>query len=183
MPFLQAGSGGAGALTSVFDSTLGAPAANIDTGANGVPQTFNGLLIVLLARCAGAVNSDTFAVTLNNDGGANYDSILNQNLSGTIASASSFAGTKMIVGNMPGANSTASYAGEAICFIHGYTQTTFFKSCTSISGFPLAAITNSQTSVINSSWRSTSAITRIAVAAGAGSNLVAGSRMTIYGIQ
>lgn len=56
----------------IFDSTLGADAALIDTGANAIPAGFYILEIETMGQSAAAVTSKDTYIRFNNDSGANY---------------------------------------------------------------------------------------------------------------
>jgi hypothetical protein len=185
-PIERSGGGGsaaAGGLVKLFDSTLGASAASIDTGANGVAGGHSDLLIYIVGRCDLVVNSATVALQFNADTGANYDWIWNRNAGGVLASVSTFADTAAEIGNVPGTTGAATYPGTFAVSIPSYTQTTFFKAGQSLGGSVFATLGNTQTTFAAFAWRNTAAITRVSLFPFSGGNLIAGSRMVIYGTQ
>ena len=166
-------------FTKLFDSTLGSAAATIDTGANGIPSGYSSLYVVVVARSAGAVFSNGLNLRFNNDSGANYDG--NLLLNNGAASVSNTAGqTALTCSTIPGASATASYAGIMRAAIPAYADTTFFKMIEATGGEN--APSRTQQVICVGTWKSTAAITRVAILEGSGNNLVAGSRMTIYGL-
>lgn len=169
--------GGVGAI--LFDSTLGADAASIDTGAAGIAGGYDLLEIYILARTTEAVELSTALITFNNDTGSNYD---RQEVSGANITASAgvaLAAANILI-NVPGGSALAGSAGLCVMWFPGYTQTTFHKVGNYILGSPEDTAANNRVRAVNCRWRNTAAITRMAVAAGSG-NLLAGSRLLIYG--
>lgn len=166
--------------TRLFDSTLGADTATIDTGANGVSQLYDHLLLVLLLRTTEAVTLSGVNMTFNGDGGANYDRQVIRNTNTTVIGAISLAQTSFTI-LAPGASAqTGAFSAPAI-FIPSYAQTNAHKAF----DFTQASIEDTAADCrIESAagrWRSTSAISRVALTAQSG-NLLAGSRMSIYGL-
>jgi hypothetical protein len=169
--------GGIGAL--LFDSTLGANAAAIDTGAGGIAQTQNVLEAWLIVRTADAGVSAGVNLTFNNDAGANYDV---QFLTGANATASAAAAVAQanVALTVHGSGGGASYASVAHITIPGYTQTTFFKTGEITFGRPDSTAANERADLVGFTYRSAAAITRMA-ATGGTANLLAGSRLLILG--
>jgi len=171
----------AAGMVKIFDQTLSGSAASIDTGAGGIPAGYSGLQIQVLARADGAFFSGGFQLQFNNDTAADYDYIWTDNSNGV---SSSFISTGITSGKVmegPGASiATATIFGAAHVTIPAYADTTAYKAFTSLGGF---AETSGHSELVHSvsTWRSTAAITRIALITGIG-NLVAGSRMTIWGL-
>jgi len=168
-------------MTQLFDSTLAADAATIDTGANGVPQTANHLLIFLLLRGTQAATTANINMTLNNDAAAHYDRV---NVSGNSGGASGSSGTAEsgIVIVAPGASVTAAALfGVVQVFIPCYTQTVADKHVFPLAGFADTNGANGLVQLRPTHFQSTAAISRIAITPAA-NNLKAGSRMTIYGL-
>jgi hypothetical protein len=175
------GGGGSGIGALLFDSTLGADAASIDTGANGIAQTQNVLEIWILARNDDAAAASGALITLNNDTGANYDSQRVTGINVTPTAGFAVAANNWSVG-IHGAGGTAGYAGVLCITIPGYTQTTFNKTGTLLVCQPDGAAANENASLTALGYRSTAAVTRAKVAVGgAGTVLKAGSRMLILG--
>ena len=179
---LESGGGGAGSGSAVlFDSTLGANTASIDTGANGIPQTQTVLEMFIVGRTDEAGAAGTVLVTLNNLTTAIYD--LEQ-----------VAGTNAVVtaGNAPGSNNWALNVGSAglvanqpgliAMTIPAYTQTTWNKIGEVRNALPDSTAANNRMIVRGISYRDTGAITRAKVAVGGGGTvLLAGTRFLILG--
>lgn len=169
-----------GSLVKIFDQTLSVSAASIDTGAGGVTAGYSGLLIYCLARADGAFFSGSLNIVLNNDTGANYDQLVTDNSNGTIAGSTANAQTTGKICEMCGASVTAGRFTAATVSIPAYADTTADKEVVSFGGF---ADSGGHGEMVNclTTWRSTSAITQVAISSGIG-NLIAGSRLTIYGL-
>lgn len=175
------GSSGAGGLIILFDSTLGAPAASIDTGAGGIASGHKDLVVMIQTQTADAAATANIQVTFNNDTGANYD-IQYVNGSNVAAQAN-----VVIAGNnyqlqTHGSGGTSGYAGFYLVHIPSYDQTTFFKTAVFNGGNNDNTGANQQSGQLFCGYRSTAAISRMKVA-GATANLVTGSRLTVYGVQ
>lgn len=182
MPYGPAGSGsGGGGLSKLFETTLGAPAASIGTGANGIASGHGDLVVYVITRTADAGAAGGLQVTVNGDTGANYDL---QYIAGTATSAS--AGSALAAANWsPGTHGnggTANYPGVLVITIPAYAATTFFKTGT-VQGFQIdGTAANAQTGHYVIGWRSTAAISQMTVT-GSTANLQAGSRLVVYGAQ
>jgi hypothetical protein len=167
-----------GAL-KVFDSTLGADTASIDTGAGGIPAGYSAIEIMLMLRTDEAAAISNANLRLNNDSGANYDTE-DDSANGSTAAAAHSAGLTSILAIVHGAGGSASYPGMASVVIPAYDQTTFFKTGLLTETAHDATLGNNWTVVKGFTWKSTSAITRVAVSAAGTAKLKAGSRMLIY---
>lgn len=168
----------AGGMLKVFDSTLGADAASIDTGAAAVPAGYDVMEVFFLGRTTEAVDISGVQITLNADTGANYD---RQTLRGTNVTASATNAVAQANWGLgvPGANQHAGAAAVIRFSIPSYAQTTFHKTAECSLAIPDDTAGNNRVEIESLRWRSTAAITRMAVAASSGS-LLAGSRLLIY---
>lgn len=179
------GSGGAGGLIVLYDSGyLGADAASIDTGAGGIASGHFALIIVGYFRTTNTVSNDNLLVRFNNDSGANYDYMRTINSGGGLSGTSSVAQTAFVGWLCPGASDAANEFGAAWGRIPAYDNTSNRKSgifdSTAVDTTAGAGATYSNAF----SYRSTAAISRMSVQSGtAGKNIVAGSRLVIYGVQ
>lgn len=177
----KASGAGAGAMTQLFDSTLSSPAATID--ANGLPTTYNHLLIVIRSRSTEVTTRNSQLLTFNNDTGANYAGEAVRGLAA--AGAGSLSLTANSIGyDAPCASATANFLGATTFLIPSYSDTTLPKCCLSIEGSIASPSsgTNNWAAARQSIWSGTAAITRVTITASGGANFVTGSRMTIYGI-
>jgi hypothetical protein len=172
--------GGSAASAVLFDSTLGAPANAIDTGAAGIGQTQNILEVWIVARTDAAGATDTVVVTLNNDATAIYDKQTVQGNNVT-ASASPSLGTAGWTFEVHGNGGLAGYASVLILTIPAYAQTTFFKSGYQSTGLVDSTAGNNFVVARGIGYRATTAISRLKVAQNGAGNLLAGSRLLILG--
>jgi hypothetical protein len=175
------GGGAAGGAAKLFDSTLAAPAATIDSGAGGFVGTYAALQIMVYARTAAATPTDELYLRLNNDATAVYD-WQRAGGSGTTAVISTVHadnGWDFIVA----ANSTASVFGVCTILIPNYAGTVAFKTATLTDGFVDNSAGNERAFTRVGQWRSTAAITRVSVvAAFSAANLMTGSRLVVWGL-
>lgn len=173
-----------GAFVQLFDSTLGGTATSIDTAA--VLAGYNHLRVVFQGRSdrAGQV-FEGVNLRFNNDSGSNYDSI-NSDFFGTadqVDVGEVLAGTSAQCGSITGATGVANVPGGFIIDIPNYGGTTFHKTFVSVGGIIYAnSTTNLHNVLYSGKWRSTAAITRVALLTRNGSNFIAGTRLTVYGL-
>lgn len=169
-------SGGFGTPLTVFDSTLGADTASIDTGAGAIPGGFAVLEIFLLVRTSAAAVGSSVDVTVNNDTSLLYD---NQVLVATNAAVTAGASVATAAWSLAahGSGGSATYASALTLTFPGYAGSDFFKTGVHLLSDPDATAANATERQSGLGYRSISAITRVKVAGGGGSNLKAGSRM------
>lgn len=175
------GGGGTSGLVQLFDSTLGIAAASIDTGAGGIAAGHSALEVYITVQVSDAAVSANLNLTLNNDTGANYDE---QYVFGNVAAVSAgavSADTKWQFG-VHATGGSANYASVIRITIPSYDQTTFWKSAFAYQNRPDATAANQVVQMTSLGYRSTTAISRMAIA-GATGNLQAGTRLTVYGTQ
>lgn len=169
-------------LVKLFDSTLGAPAASIDTGAGGVSGGHVDLIIFLMLQTTQAVAGSSALLTFNGDAGAHYDYHRLDAASGAVSGGSSFAATSLVLSVLGASGGTTNYPSLALITLPAYASTTFWKvAYLQETQFDTTAA-NTFTGVRGMGWRSTAAINQVTVTAGSG-NLVTGSRMAVYSTQ
>jgi hypothetical protein len=176
------GGGGSAGLVKLFDSTLAVAAGSIDTGAGGISAGHSDLLVIGLLQTDEAVARSVITWLFNNDSGANYDRQFLSGSSTTTASGTQLAQTGITV-FAHGAGGTSGYPGLTQFTIPSYAATAFFKIALVYAMVPDASAANNQAELDTFGWRSTAAISRMSAAAPAGKNLVAGSRLIVYGMQ
>lgn len=170
-----------GGFTKIFDQTLGAPAGSIDTGAGGIPAGYSGLMCYCLARRSDAVASASLDMVINSDTGNNYDQLVTDNSNGVMTPSWATNQPAAKVCEIPGANIAANRFAYAVVWIPFYSGTTAYKGCVSSGGFVATAV-DAELVEAASTWRNTAAITRLTFQPSGGVNLLAGSRVTIYGL-
>lgn len=173
-------SGGGGLV--IFDSTLGADTASIDTGANAIPAGLGHIEILILARTDSGAAIVAGELTFNNDSSAIYDSQSDIGNNVTPSAGSSLAQTS-IGFNAHGTAGSASYACLTRAKILGYDQTTFWKTIEATTSNPDATANNNFAVQYSWGYRSTAAINRVKIAAGGAAKFVAGSRLQVIGYR
>lgn len=175
----SAGGGGSGIGALLFDSTLGADTSSIDSGAGGFSTSYKVLRVYFTGRTDVANTLSTLLIRVNNDSGANYDSE-NDILINATRSDTPLAAQTSWNAYAAGGNSDANRAGSFVLEIPHYADTTFYKTGIITNGSSPATAAQTAVRVEHCTWRSTTAITRLAVSLASG-NLKAGSRLTIFG--
>lgn len=172
-----------GGMTAIFDSTLGGSAANIDTGANGIPQTYDHLICMYNARSDRAVTIEDAYIQINNLSGATDYRWEQLGVTTTVpASTESIGTTTGLVGSLAAASNTANAFGSGVIFLP-YYRSAAFKQYMSLGG-AAGGTTGGMNGfrVVSGACATTGAISRIKFAPSVGPNLIAGSRFTIYGL-
>lgn len=167
-------------IGAIFDSTLGGSAASIDI--TGIVTTYAHLLVVVYGRGDTASTSISLAARFNADAAANYDyQILGGSAAG-VAASEAFAQNQAFVGEIPANTGGANLFGACMLFIPHYAGSANNKASVAVSSLKKGTSSgNMTTELFAGFWRSSAAINRITILASAG-NLVAGTRMTIYGV-
>jgi hypothetical protein len=172
----------------IASSVLATAAANITFSA--IPSTYDVLWLLVVGASAAAAETDRWSVTVNGTGGSSYDLVqVGATVSGTPiegarnAYSSWLTPTASPPGDMPGASATAGAAGILQITIPGYAGTTLQKVGLWRSGYSDAAAAAADQEATSGlvAFRSTAAISSIAIAAGSGSNLVVGTTALLYG--
>lgn len=173
----QAGPSG---LVNIYDTTLGADTASIDTLAT-LATTYSALLVAGYMRVTNAGQDVGVAVTVNNDTAAHYDGE-SWFASNATTTASNQRGNTSWGLDAQGTNASDSYAAAWQIWLPNYGGTTFWKTGTYFASVPYAPVGNEVALTYGLGWQGTAAINRIKVAATGGGSLKAGSRLTIYGL-
>ena len=174
------GGGGVGAL--LYSHVLATDTASIDTGAGGIAGGYNILEAFIVVQTTDAAAQGNFLnITVNNDTGANYDrQVIGAQGSGFSAGAA--VAQSVWLTQVHGASGSAGYPSMVSITIPDYTGTAFNKVGVQQVLIPDGTSGNLVVGFLVLGYRSTSAITRMAVsAATGGKNLKAGSAMYIYG--
>ncbi|HSV08586.1 MAG TPA: hypothetical protein VLI07_18865 [Candidatus Binatus sp.] len=180
IPVAQLPAAGIAGMTKFADTVLGASAANIDL--QSIPQTALHLMLRMLLRSDAAVTGVNVALRFNNDSGADYWDVALSNQAAAPTGVETLSATLGLVGFALGASAVAGYFGDVTVNIGDYA----------------AARQHNWTSVTHALWSSTTsthliraqggahalspAITRITIIPGSG-NFIAGSRVTLYGLN
>ena len=139
-----------------------------------IPQTFKSLNLVISARAAAAAASSNALIRFNNDSGSNYDWQRLYASSTTVTASEGRAQTSSYVGNIYGNSVSAGLFSGISIDIPNYTKTHIGK----------AFVANSQSGIVltvHGNWRLANAINRITIYSETGTNLLAGSVLSLYG--
>ncbi len=184
---ITGGGGGVGSTSLVFRYTVsGSDKASIDTGvdtpAAGSNDFTNGdlLEVFMYARTDDAVIFSDLSVTFNNDGSAIYDRQRLRANNTTTASATEIGGTG-VHASVAGANAGANRFSAVDMKIPNYLGTVGYKTGSFTGENADQTAANDLYDLIGFTYRSTSAISRIAVASAvAGKKLKVGTQLLIY---
>jgi hypothetical protein len=192
MPFISGGGSGGGGVTLgrsllIYRFTVsGSDKLSIDTGVDvaqaGANDWTNGdlLEVFLSVRTDEAVVPSQVNVVLNNDTGNNYDVVRVQGLNGATATSSSLARANFFFDGA-GASAPANAFATAEFKIPNYTGTTGLKAGNMSHCLPSQAALTMEQDSWALGYRSTSALTRLAVSVNTGgAKLKVGSQLLIY---
>lgn len=144
---------------------------------SSIPATYTDLVLICAARdTRSGVLSDSLTIQLNNDTGSNYS---NTDVSGNGTTASSTRSTSQTVMRIADvAAGTSSEFGTSIVHFLDYSNTTTYKTV-----IGRGSVANEYVEARIGLWRSTAAISSIAILAQGGlATWVAGSTFNLYGI-
>ncbi len=164
----------------IAETILAADAASITF--SSIPQTFRHLRLVVFGRCSLATSTTLAYLRMNGDAGATYDW---QQLHGNAATVGAGEGFADIIraGYISGANAPAGVASGLSATVFDYARTAWQKAVISLSGGKGNVTSGSLIVVaVSGFWRSNAAITSLTLIA-SGSNFVAGTVATLYGID
>ena len=188
---------GSGALTFLGQGVFTSGTACSSTGTvtttcaatsitfSSIPGTYSGLMIQFSGRVTDSAAAENLNIQFNGDTGANYFSqSVQANQSSATGSASNATGTPFIAG-VTGASANANRPALVTIEIPNYAGTTFFKMASAKEAYFSATGTNNALSsgVVGMEWENTGAITSVKLIDGGGGNYVAGSTVTLYGLQ
>lgn len=145
-----------------------------------IPATFKHLLVVIQGATSRGFEFDSERMTLNGDGGANYEYLTAQ---WTGAAADTpvqiQANTFIEVGTLPGSVALASATGAISIFIPNYTDANRYKIVSA--DYVARGTTNLRRGIVSALWRSTAAVNRIQISHLA--TPVAGIVVSLYGVM
>ena len=165
---------------SIYDTTLGASAANVDI--TGISATYAHLMMSVYARGDNASANTSMLIQFNGDTAANYDYQLLQAFAAAPAASETFAATSAFIGLIPANTAGANLFGSTEFFLPHYAGSTNNKESVSINSLKTGTTTGLMgVYLIGGAWRSTAAVNRITIFPVAG-NFVAGTRVTIHAL-
>jgi hypothetical protein len=149
-----------------------------------VPSRYNNLIMFGLWRSDRADWIDPVDCTLNDDTGGNYEYEIIQ-AEGNGDSAIGLGGrgtTELAFSGALGASAAAGYAASWFSVLPNIKSNTLYKGSVSMVGGRYDATTN-VLNIISSWWNSLERVTKITMAPSVGTNFIAGSSMTVIGID
>lgn len=175
-----------GSLGKLADLTLAADKDGGEAGGPdfpGLPPWFSSLRIEIYARSTRVDVQEILLIKVNNDGGANYDSVtayLRHN--GAYSTAETIGGTTAYGHPVPAASAPANSFGSGTLKFPNYANATNHKP---FHGDGFHAENTTSTNIFYTFaagiWKSTAAINRITFLSQTGAKFKAGSRFVIYG--
>ena len=176
---IPTGGGGGGGTGLLYDSgeiTASQPNFSITS----IPATFHNLTLLLSLRGHNASGSLNVGVRFNSERGANYDSSRIRYNNGAVGSFVSL-GTSIQSVAATGASATVGNFGNYSLTVNNYLGTGH-KALSGTGGLHVDdTIAGGVVDAVEGMWKSTAAITQITLIPLSGSNLVAGSRVMLYG--
>ncbi|HVE80975.1 MAG TPA: hypothetical protein VNA68_02435, partial [Candidatus Dormibacteraeota bacterium] len=149
-----------------------------------IPSNFAHLQIVAYLRGSDSqLNSDVY-LRFNNDSGANYDYVLQiTRHNASLGTNEGVSASQIVLGPTPAGNSPGNTFGSQKIEIPYYANTSNHKTIQSTNGFKQGTTTaNFYTGSAAGWWKSTAAINRVTLLP-IGGNFLAGSRVTVYGLE
>lgn len=142
MPIIGGGGGGAAGGSGIgavlFDSTLLADTASIDTGANGIAGGYKLLEIYITHRTDDAGSTSAVDITFNGDTSGAYGRQFLDVNNVAVAAAINLAAAALTV-NSHGSGVSATHAATTRITIPNYAGTTFYKTGESLTARPDSA--------------------------------------------
>jgi hypothetical protein len=175
------GAGGVDGFVLISSTVLGTAQASVVF--SSIPSTFSGLQLRVVGRSAQSAAYDDLVVRVNGDTGTNYG---HKNINFSTTATTSTNGNSVDGVRLVGIHANTSPAdnfGAMIIDIMGNNVTT---RKTSLRGFGGGFIFNGNfegaASVTAGVWNNTAVVTSLTVSTNSASNLMAGSRVSLYGV-
>jgi hypothetical protein len=182
IPFGTLAASGAGAALPAMElistTVLPSSAADVTFDVSSLASTYKHLQIRMVARCTFSDPERSIYLQLNGDGSNNYS---NHGLfAQPPGNPGSYGTTSFLffIGSFAAANAASGAYGAAVIDILDAFSATKNKTMKSLAG----SATTPQVSLRSAAWLNTNSITSIKIYDNT-SNLVAGSRFSIYGIK
>jgi hypothetical protein len=151
---------------------------------SGIPNTYTDLVVLISPRNTGAVVSEFFYFTFNNDSSGIYSYTQLQGNSSAASSARSVSDPRFIIPyGYPGASATSNTFGSIEIYIPNYASSANkLASSTAVSENNSSTANNAYIQTMAGLYRSTTAISSIEFNAVSG-QYASGSRFDLYGIK
>lgn len=183
IPAWKVGAGGGGDVVMIEDQHLSASTAAFSF--TSIAATYKHLLLKGIVRSDRSANTATIGMQYNNDTGNNYDCLQFLFFHTNTDLSDQRTGVPVLrIADICAASATANKFSPLSIFIPDYADTAIHKThlshCFTIYG---TASGNLRLWYSSGAWRNASAINRVDVMHPGGFNFVAGSRMTLYGMN
>jgi len=181
-PASSAGATSSG-VTVLYDTTLSATAATIDTGAAGIAASCRHLLVIAALRSTKAATTDTAVFTFNADTSGVYYKELVRGFGASVGAVeAALAAANIPLEAVPGGTATAGLFTPLTLFIPNYASSTVKKAINGQEGYTFdLASTHVETSSFIGYYNATTAISRMTLTPGTGP-WAAGSSLTVLGL-
>jgi len=178
---ILASSGGGAASYELIETRLLSSNATSVTFSS-IPATFTHLQIRATVRSDRSFGVDNLGLRFNSDTGSNYNAHFLFNNGSTITSTDLGINTAIYAARITDASVTANSFGATIIDVLDYASTS--KQKTIRSAYASSTTGSYPWNGMHSGiWLSTSAVTGLTLLPIAGTNLVSGSRISLYGIK
>lgn len=177
----QGGSAAGAGFELISTTVLGSAAASVTL--SSIPATYTSLELRIVARSANATQFDELLLRLNADSGANYGykQIINDTFTASQSTATSQTGVRIY--GIAANTAVASNFSAMKIGLNGYKDA---NKKTNIRGFGGAvnfgASWAANSSLFGGIWNATTTVTSLTVSTYTGSNLAAGTRVSLYGV-
>jgi hypothetical protein len=170
---------GTATMLKIAQTVLGSATASITF--SSIPGTYESLMLVVHGRGDNASQQVELWLRCNGDTAGNY--LTEESAAqGAAHVASELASSKVRLGYLPAATSTASLFGANRLMIPGYSRTVGYKAMLAEGADAHVFTTNGYIRTSSSGWwLNTAAITQLQILLSAG-NLIAGTVATLYGL-
>lgn len=180
----QGGGGASDAFELISTTVLGSATSSITL--SSIPATYTSLQLRIVGRSGNGTTFDEISLRFNGDTGANYGHKLIYMDTNTPTQLTATSQTAMRVYGIAANSAFANNFSALKMDIAGYKNAAMK---TSVRGFGGAAFSNSGLSILtgnaslfNGLWNATTTVTSLTVATWSGSNLAAGTRVSLYGV-
>jgi hypothetical protein len=168
-------------IVRLGQTVLDANAASITF--SSISGSYRNLMLIISGATNAAQQFDGVKCTINDDGGSNYDYVsVYTHSGGTPTKGGSSAAAYWVPGFISGANSGAGAAGSVSMTVPNYSGSTLRKTFHSLAGrqdVQGGLFVENYFGV----WRNTAAITKLVLAPVTGTQFVAGTVATLYGMN
>lgn len=180
-----AGAAAAGAFDLLETTTLGTAAATVTFSGLGSYSTYKHLQLRVTARSSRNSDQDTLNIRLNNDSSTTYRThVVKGTGSSVISETETFTGSYLAV-KIPDATQGANiFAGAVIDFLD-FNNSSKNTTMRLLAGYHNSSFVSIAEPIVLRSglFPSAAALTQISFLSATGSNFVAGSRFSLYGIK